>query len=137
MTVFPVAMVSGFVGWQPGWPELTAWFLVNNLLLTSLTEEAFFRGFFQGNLSRYLPGNVTGAMFAIMVPALTHGVGHYPGGALCSSGSTVQCFLWLGLPSHRLSGNGGFQSLVAERLPLPAVLLSCQPVLTCSVETHH
>ncbi|MGB1271510.1 MAG: lysostaphin resistance A-like protein [Endozoicomonas sp.] len=98
--VFPIAMASGFVRWQPGWPELTAWFLVNNLLLTSLTEEAFFRGFFQGMLSRYLPGNGVGVVVAIMVPALIHGIGHYPGGALYVT-LVILCSAFYGWVYHR------------------------------------
>jgi membrane protease YdiL (CAAX protease family) len=42
----------GVIAWAPKWPDQAWMWLLNNLLLVTLVEEALFRGYIQGGLSR-------------------------------------------------------------------------------------
>lgn len=44
----------GMLGWAPKWPDQAWLWLLNNLLLVSLTEELLFRGYIQAGLQRLL-----------------------------------------------------------------------------------
>ncbi|MDI9654439.1 CPBP family glutamic-type intramembrane protease, partial [Burkholderia cenocepacia] len=48
------ALAFGMVGWAPKWPPSGWLWLANNLLLVTLAEEALFRGYVQGGLTRVL-----------------------------------------------------------------------------------
>lgn len=50
------ATAFGMVGWAPKWPAAGWLWLANNLLLVTLAEEALFRGYVQGGLTRLLAG---------------------------------------------------------------------------------
>ncbi len=53
------ALLMGVIAWAPKWPDQGWLWMVNNLLLVTLVEEALFRGYIQGGLSRImknLPG---------------------------------------------------------------------------------
>lgn len=78
--VFGVAMILGFVSWEPEWPAGTLFFLISNLLLTSLAEAAFFRGFIQKSLSEHWCRYHWGSPAALIVTAVLFGLAHYPGG---------------------------------------------------------
>ncbi|KAF1053753.1 MAG: hypothetical protein GAK43_01243 [Stenotrophomonas maltophilia] len=74
MTLFAVpllAMTCGLVVWKPKWPDgLWIWMLVN-LTVIALTEEAFFRGLLQSSLVRRL-----GAPTGIGITSLLFGAVH-------------------------------------------------------------
>ena len=78
IVVFGLALGTGFVRWQPAWPEISWLFLLNNLLITSLAEAALLRGFLQSMLIRHLGSYSWGAFIAIPLPALIHSLAHYP-----------------------------------------------------------
>ncbi|MDR0209300.1 MAG: CPBP family intramembrane metalloprotease [Pseudomonas putida] len=70
------AWALGIVAWAPKWPDQAWLWLLNNLLLVSLTEELLFRGYIQGGLQR-LFGHGHLALFAA---ALLFGLAHLGAG---------------------------------------------------------
>ncbi|SAL44518.1 abortive infection protein [Caballeronia cordobensis] len=75
-----LALALGMVRWEPKWPSSTWLFMLNNLLLVTMTEEAFFRGYVQGGLSRLFKRFAYGDIIALMIAALVFGLAHFPGG---------------------------------------------------------
>lgn len=75
------AVALGVIGWAPKWPQHSAsvWML-NNLLLVTLTEELFFRAYLQGNLQRLLHGLRHGTALAIALAAALFGLAHAAAG---------------------------------------------------------
>lgn len=74
------ALVFGMVGWAPKWPASGWLWLVNNLLLVTLAEEALFRGYVQGGLTRALRAFAWGPWAALAVGAVLFGAAHAAGG---------------------------------------------------------
>lgn len=87
--VFAVGLLAGFVRWQPAWPQFAVLFLLNNLLFTSLAEEAFFRGFIQKSLHEHWQHFSWGAGGALAVAALLFGLAHYAGGPVYMALATL------------------------------------------------
>lgn len=68
-----VAVAGGLVVWNPKWPPgFWLWMLVN-VCVISLTEEAFFRGLLQSELVRRF-----GALFGVAVSSVLFGLVHWP-----------------------------------------------------------
>ncbi|KVX63239.1 type II CAAX prenyl endopeptidase Rce1 family protein [Burkholderia stagnalis] len=74
------ATAFGMVGWAPKWPAAGWLWLANNLLLVTLAEEALFRGYVQGGLTRVLAGFAWGPWAALAVAAVLFGAAHAAGG---------------------------------------------------------
>jgi membrane protease YdiL (CAAX protease family) len=74
------ALALRLVVWEPKWPADAWLFLLNNLLLVSLVEEAFFRGYLQGGMTRLFDGRPFGRTIALVVAAALFGLMHLPGG---------------------------------------------------------
>ncbi|HDR9583814.1 TPA: CPBP family intramembrane metalloprotease [Burkholderia stabilis] len=74
------ALALGMVGWAPKWPPSGWLWLVNNLLLVTLTEEALFRGYVQGGLTRALRAFTWGPWVALAIGAVLFGAAHAAGG---------------------------------------------------------
>ncbi|KVN29596.1 CAAX protease [Burkholderia pyrrocinia] len=74
------ATAFGMVGWAPKWPAAGWLWLANNLLLVTLAEEALFRGYLQGGLTRVLAGFAWGPWVALAVAAGLFGAAHAAGG---------------------------------------------------------
>ncbi|MHA3739004.1 CPBP family intramembrane glutamic endopeptidase [Pseudomonas sp. Eth.TT006] len=70
------ALLFGMIAWAPKWPDQAWLWLLNNLLLVTLVEEALFRGYIQGGLSRlfkHLPhGDNLALLLASLIFALAH-----------------------------------------------------------------
>lgn len=66
------AWALGMVAWAPKWPEQAWLWLLNNLLLVSLTEELLFRGYLQGSLQRLLRHQGLALFAAAMLFGLAH-----------------------------------------------------------------
>jgi len=66
------AWALGMVAWAPKWPEQAWLWLLNNLLLVSLTEELLFRGYLQGSLQRMLRHQGLALFAAAMLFGLAH-----------------------------------------------------------------
>lgn len=74
------AVLLGLVGWAPKWPPASGLWLLNNLLLVTLTEEALFRGYLQGGLRHLLRHHRHADAMALGVAALFFGLAHAAGG---------------------------------------------------------
>ncbi|HGY9626688.1 CPBP family intramembrane glutamic endopeptidase [Pseudomonas putida] len=70
------AWAAGLVAWAPKWPDQAWIWLLNNLLLVSLTEELLFRGYIQGGLQRLFGHD----HLALLAAALLFGLAHLGGG---------------------------------------------------------
>jgi uncharacterized protein len=75
-----VALWLGLVRWEPKLPAAAWLWLLNNLLLVTFAEEALFRGYLQGGLSRLLKGWRYGDAVAVCVAAVLFGLAHMAGG---------------------------------------------------------
>ncbi len=78
--VLVLALMLGTVAWAPKWPDLGWLWLLNNLLLVTITEEALFRGYVQGGLGRLLADKPWGEAVALLAAALLFGLAHAAGG---------------------------------------------------------
>ncbi|WP_419711177.1 type II CAAX prenyl endopeptidase Rce1 family protein [Pseudomonas sp. NFX224] len=70
------ALLLGVIGWAPKWPEHAWLWLLNNLLLVTLVEEALFRGYIQGGLSRCFKHLAYGENLALLLASLLFGLVH-------------------------------------------------------------
>ncbi|VVE55666.1 CPBP family intramembrane glutamic endopeptidase [Pandoraea sputorum] len=75
-----IAVLLGLVRWAPKWPAASGLWLLNNLLLVTLTEEALFRGYLQGGLRRLLGAHPYADMIALGIAAGLFGLAHVAGG---------------------------------------------------------
>lgn len=75
-----IATLLGLVTWAPKWPSVSWLWLLNNLLLVTFTEEALFRGYLQGGVSRLLKQRPYGDAFALCAAAALFGLAHISGG---------------------------------------------------------
>ncbi|WP_088344365.1 MULTISPECIES: CPBP family intramembrane glutamic endopeptidase [Rhodomicrobium] len=74
------ALLIGFVGWAPKWPEWGWLWVLNNLLLVSMAETALFQGYVQDRLGRLLGKARLGPIAAIVGAAILFGAAHHAGG---------------------------------------------------------
>lgn len=70
------ALLLGVIAWAPKWPDQAWIWLLNNLLLVTLVEEALFRGYIQGSLNRCLKNLVHGENLALLLASLLFGLAH-------------------------------------------------------------
>lgn len=75
-----MAVALGLVAWEPKVPADSWLWLLNNLLLVTVTEEALFRGYVQGGLTRWLGKQRYGEAVALGAAALLFGLAHFSGG---------------------------------------------------------
>ncbi|SHG66634.1 CPBP family intramembrane glutamic endopeptidase [Massilia sp. CF038] len=80
-SVMLVAILTQVVRPALKWPDYTLVFLVTNLLLTCVAEEAFFRGFLQHLLAQRKPDSRSWQVAALLLSAVLFGVAHLGGGA--------------------------------------------------------
>jgi membrane protease YdiL (CAAX protease family) len=80
MLVAVVALIFGYLTWQPKWTSLFWIWAPVNLFYVCLAEEAFFRGFIQRELSAAFKGTRLGAVLAVSISALLFGLAHLAGG---------------------------------------------------------
>lgn len=78
--VLSLAAAVGYIKLDFKLVPYTAVFLVTNLLFTCVTEEAFFRGFMQEQLTQAMSRWRIGAYLAAMIAALLFGIAHAKGG---------------------------------------------------------
>ncbi|MBV8464582.1 MAG: CPBP family intramembrane metalloprotease [Burkholderiales bacterium] len=76
----PLACALGLVGWAPKWPPMAWLWLLNNLLLVTISEEAMFRAYVQGGLGRLLQKMRGGDCLALLAASALFGLAHFGGG---------------------------------------------------------
>jgi membrane protease YdiL (CAAX protease family) len=75
-----VVLLMGYTRFDPKWTVLFLLFAPVNLFFTCLSEEAFFRGFVQHELSRIGSRPALAAGIALVVGAILFGLAHFGGG---------------------------------------------------------
>jgi hypothetical protein len=106
VVVLGCGVLLGVVRPDVKWLPATPWFLVNNLLFTCVTEEAFFRGFLLAGLARGIGERRAGVALAVVVSTLLFGLAHAPGGPLLVVFATLAGFGYAAayLRSGRIEG---------------------------------
>ena len=74
------ALLLGMIAWAPKWPAQGWLWLLNNLLLVTLVEEALFRGYIQGGLSRCFNHLRYGQTLALLIASALFGLVHIAAG---------------------------------------------------------
>lgn len=74
------AVALGVTGWAAKWPEHGTLWLLNNLLLVTITEELFFRAYLQGALQQIFNKTWLGSTLAIGIAAILFGLAHFGSG---------------------------------------------------------
>lgn len=74
------AVLLGMISWAPKWPDHAWLWVANNLLLVTLVEEALFRGYIQGGLSRHFKHLPYGENLALLLASLVFGLAHLGAG---------------------------------------------------------
>jgi len=91
LVLFPIAVSTRYVQWDPKWSEHAPMWLLVNLFCTVVAEEAIFRGFVQTSLQKLLKNSAL--LLAQIVPILGAGVlfglDHYRGGLIYMGMATV------------------------------------------------
>jgi len=70
------ALLLDMIHWAPKWPDHAWLWVLNNLLLVTLVEEALFRGYIQGGLSRHFKHLAHGDNLALLLASLLFGLVH-------------------------------------------------------------
>lgn len=74
------ATLLGVISWATKWPEQAWIWVLNNLLLVTLVEEALFRGYIQGGLSQRFKQLPYGENLALLLASLLFGLVHVGAG---------------------------------------------------------
>jgi membrane protease YdiL (CAAX protease family) len=74
------ALLLGVISWAPKWPDQAWLWALNNLLLVTLVEEALFRGYIQGGLTRRFKNLPYGENLALLLASLLFGLVHVGAG---------------------------------------------------------
>ncbi len=77
--VVAVAVVTGYIVFEPKIVSFLPIWMVVNLLFVCVAEEAYFRRLIQGNLIKAINFK-SGALIAILVTSIIFGIGHIAGG---------------------------------------------------------
>lgn len=75
-----LAAFCGVIGWSLKWPPQGPLWLMNNLLLVSVTEELFFRAYLQSHFETAFKRSKYGAAIAIGISAALFGLAHFSAG---------------------------------------------------------
>lgn len=90
--MLPVALLAGYVRFDPKFPAVAPYWLWANLCFTCVAEEAFFRGFVQHGLQRAWQGRRHGRWLALAAASVLFGVAHAAGGPVYVALSTLAGF---------------------------------------------
>lgn len=77
---FVIGSAFGYVAFDPVYSSLFFAFIMSNLLVTSIAEEVFFRGWMQAGLMRYFAERKHGAYIALLITSTLFGAAHLWGG---------------------------------------------------------
>jgi len=76
---FALAIVLGFIRFDPKWPSFTPVWILVNLCFTSMAEEAFFRKFIQQKIYDSVRSKYAGSI-SIILASVVFGLAHFKGG---------------------------------------------------------
>lgn len=82
IVVLGLGLLLGHVRPDVKWTAYSAWFLAYNLLVTCVTEEAFFRGLLLERMARAMQGWRGGVALALIASSALFGLAHLGGGPL-------------------------------------------------------
>jgi uncharacterized protein len=82
LVALAAVLVMGYTSFAPKWTAIFLLWAPINLFFTCLSEEAFFRGFVQHELSRVGPRPALAAGLALAIAAVLFGLAHFAGGPL-------------------------------------------------------
>ena len=103
VSLMPLAAWLDQVRLDPKFPAIILWWALGNLFITSVAEEAFFRGLIQARLAHALAPRVRhSAALAVVVAALLFGIAHAGAGPI-SMGLALLAGLAYGL-AYQLTG---------------------------------
>jgi len=114
-----LGFITDSITWAPKWPEWGWLWALNNLLLVSMAEEAFFRGFVQGGMERLWGHKRYGKTLALVLAALLFGLAYHRGGMVWISLATVA-----GIGYGLAWRAGGLRSAVATHFGLNLIHFS-------------
>ncbi|MGH1352438.1 MAG: lysostaphin resistance A-like protein [Methyloligellaceae bacterium] len=90
LITFPIAVKLGAVSWAPKIPEILLVWIVSNLLITCIAEEAFFRGLWQQTAADTLRKYTRhGPVIALVLVSILFGLLHFPGGPVYMGLATI------------------------------------------------
>lgn len=82
VSLMAAALATGFVKFNVKFPPQTFWFLMNNLMLVCIVQEAFFRGYVQKNLADFCEKHQLSKVVALVVASVIFGLRHYQSGVV-------------------------------------------------------
>ncbi len=77
--IFSIALLIDAIRWDPKFPSESFIFLLNNLFIVCVAEEAFFRRYIQGHLQEVFKFRF-GPLLALLLASVVFGLAHYKGG---------------------------------------------------------
>ncbi len=88
VTLLGLAVIPGWIQLDPKWPSFAIIWMLSNLLFTSVSEEAFFRGFILQNLSKafHFKGK---RILGLLLSSILFGLFHFRQGPLFIILSTI------------------------------------------------
>ncbi|WP_338762666.1 CPBP family intramembrane glutamic endopeptidase [Massilia sp. METH4] len=89
VVVLGTGVAVGFTAVEPKWLAEAPVFLVLNLFVTCLAEEAFFRALVQGRLEHALRDRRHGATLALALASVLFGIAHLGGGPVLAALATL------------------------------------------------
>ena len=89
VVMLPLALATHYVRIDPKIPSGAVLWSLNNLFFVSFSEEALYRGFIQGGMSKLLARASYGRWVPLIVSSLTFGLDHYQGGLPYISLATI------------------------------------------------
>ncbi|WP_170309655.1 CPBP family intramembrane glutamic endopeptidase [Litorilituus lipolyticus] len=89
IVIFSLGIALSLISFTPQMPNWWAWFAINNLLLTCVVEEVFFRGFIQRKLSQFFK-----PIICLIIASCLFGMAHFSGGFSYVIVATVAGFLY-------------------------------------------
>lgn len=117
--IVTLALQSGIATFDPRWLQGTTAWLIGNLFLTVVAEEAFFRGLLQHHLGQWLERRIAyGAWLGIVLVAVLFAIVHAPWGMAFALGAGIA-----GVFYGCLYRWGGLQWAVAGHVLSNAALL--------------
>lgn len=120
--IFSLAKSTSLIQWEPNLPSWWWLFALNNLLITSVVEEVFFRGYIQQKLTAKLNPTI-----ALMFTSVLFGIAHFSGGPYYIMVATIAGLLYGGV--YLLTGKLWYAILTHFALNMVHLVLFTYPIV--------